>query len=254
MNPLLDTHTGMLDLPLPPTQDELPYDDGMPMETARHKFQMELLTDPLMDWLQGQKVFIGGNMFVYYSLEQLRNRDFLGPDVFVVLDVPRGERKSWVVWEQGKGPDLIIELLSASTAELDKTRKKQLYQNQLKVTEYFWYDPFNPEDRAGFVLQRGVYESLPIDEQGRFISPLLDLALVLWQGDYKEINAVWLRWATPTGELLPTPGERAQQEQERAEQEQQRAEQERQAKELAQQRAEQLAERLRSLGIDPDAD
>jgi len=89
-------------------------------------------------------------MFVYYSLEQARNQDFKGPDVFVVLVVPRRERKSWVVWEEGKGPDVVIELLSNSTAEHDKTAKKQTYQNRLRVPEYFWFDPFNPEDLAGF--------------------------------------------------------------------------------------------------------
>lgn len=77
-------------------------------------------------------------MFVYYSTAQVRDRNFQGPDVFAVLDVPRGERKSWVLWEEGKRPDVVIELLSDSTAQRDKTEKKQLYQNCLRVTEYFW--------------------------------------------------------------------------------------------------------------------
>jgi Uma2 family endonuclease len=38
----------------------------------------------------------------------------------VVLDVPRRERKSWVVWEEEKAPDVVIELLSESTAKKDK--------------------------------------------------------------------------------------------------------------------------------------
>ena len=66
-------------------------------------------------------------MFVYYSLAQVRNRDFKGPDFFAVLGVPKGERKSWVVWEEGKAPDVVIELLSESTAQQDKTNKKQIY-------------------------------------------------------------------------------------------------------------------------------
>ncbi|MCT7997112.1 Uma2 family endonuclease, partial [Laspinema sp. C5] len=86
------------EIPLPPTQDELPWDDGVPMETLRHKLQMDLLVDPLWTWLKDRDAFVGGNMFVYYSLAQVRDRDFKGPDVFAVLDVPRGERKSWVLW------------------------------------------------------------------------------------------------------------------------------------------------------------
>ena len=64
-----------------PTQDDLPCDDGMPMETPRHGFQMWLLIDALQGWLKARgNGFAGGNMFLYYSLEQIRHRDFIGPD------------------------------------------------------------------------------------------------------------------------------------------------------------------------------
>ena len=108
-----------------PTQDDLPSDDGVPMETERHKKQMDLLIYPLAPWLD-QKGYVGGNMFVYYSIKQVRYQDFKGPDVFVVLDVPNRERKSWVVWEEGKTPDIVIELLSESTAEYDRNGKKRV--------------------------------------------------------------------------------------------------------------------------------
>ena len=63
---------------LPPTQDELPCDDGMPMETERHKLQMDLLIYPLKPWLNRypEGGYVGGNMFVYFSLEQVRQQDF----------------------------------------------------------------------------------------------------------------------------------------------------------------------------------
>lgn len=35
---------------LPPTQDELPYDDEMPMESERHVLQMHLLMETLRLW------------------------------------------------------------------------------------------------------------------------------------------------------------------------------------------------------------
>jgi hypothetical protein len=84
---------------LPPTQDELPCDDGMPMETERHKFQMDLLIFSLKTWLDRYSVGgnVGGSMLVYFGLEQVRKQDFRGLDVFVTLDAPRRERKSWVV-------------------------------------------------------------------------------------------------------------------------------------------------------------
>ncbi|MCE2664860.1 MAG: Uma2 family endonuclease [Microcystis sp. 53602_E8] len=228
-----------LGIKLPPTEDELPSDDGIPMETQRHGLQMQLLVRPLSRWLkaQGREAFVGGNMFVYFSANQVRNEDDRGTDVFVVVDVPRKERKSWVVWEEEKAPDVVIELLSESTAKKDKEEKKLIYQNRWRVTEYFWYDPFDSEDLAGHRLEGGVYKSLNPDAQGRFSSEILGLVLVRWQGIYgdEQEPITWLRWATPAGQLLPTIEEL----------EKQRAEQEKQ-------RAERLAAQLRSLGVEVD--
>jgi Uma2 family endonuclease len=244
-----------------PTQNDLLCDDGIPMETHRHRLQMELLTTPLHHWLVAnqQQGFVGGNMFVYFSPLQVRNQDYRGPDVFVVLDVSNGDRKSWVVWEEGKAPDVVIELLSDSTAQQDKTAKKQIYQQQLRVPEYFWYDPFNPEDFAGFSLERGLYQTIPFDQQQCLASQQLGLNLVRWQGQYMSVEATWLRWVTLGGELLPTDQERvveerqrAEEERQRAEEERQRAEEERQRAEEERQRADRLATRLREMGIDPD--
>jgi Uma2 family endonuclease len=222
----------------PPTEDELPYDDGMPMETQRHALQLQLLIDPLrLYWADRQDVFVGGNMFVYFSLEQVRNRDFRGPDFFVALDVPKRERKSWIVWQEGKGPDVVIELLSESTAAQDKGEKKEIYQNLLRVPEYFWFDPFSSE-WAGFVLQQGSYEPIAEDSRGRLISQRLRLALVRWQGVYQEVEARWLRWATLTSTLLPTPQEGVDEAQRQAaEAQRQAAEAQRQAAEAQRQAA-----------------
>jgi Uma2 family endonuclease len=211
---------------LPPTQAELPYDDGEPMESQRHKLQMDLLIDALTPWLeQREDGYVGGNMFVYYSMAQIRNKDFKGPDFFAVLGVPKGERRSWVIWEEEKAPDVIIELLSDSTAAVDKNQKKLIYQNQIRVPEYFWFDPFNPDDWAGFFLSSGVYQPLVANERDQLVSKSLNLGLQLWYGNYKGVETTWLRWATLEGELLPTSEEIAQQERQKAEQERQRAEQ-----------------------------
>ncbi|MBD2576521.1 Uma2 family endonuclease [Oscillatoria sp. FACHB-1406] len=234
-----------------PTEDDLPYDDGIPMETPRHRAQMEVLINALDSWLEGRdNGFVGGNMFVYFSAEQVRDRDFRGPDFFVVLGVPKRERKSWIVWQESKAPDVIIELLSSSTALFDKNEKKLIYQNQLRASEYFWFDPDNPADWEGFILDGGVYQPIPLNEQGHRISRSLELALVRWQGSYRGVYTTWLRWATLDGELLPLPQELAEQAQERAEQAQELAEQATELAEAEHQRAEQareLAEQAREL-------
>jgi Uma2 family endonuclease len=191
----------------PPTEDELPYDDGMPMETERHALQLQLLLDPLrLFYIGRQDAYVGGNMFVYFSLDQVRHQDFRGPDFFVVLGVPKRERKSWVVWQEGKGPDVVIELLSDSTAAQDKGEKKTIYQDRLRVPEYFWFDPFSGE-WAGFRLRDGRYEEIGEDSHGRLLSQCLGLALVRWEGIYQEVEARWLRWVTWAGTLLPTSQE-----------------------------------------------
>jgi Uma2 family endonuclease len=221
LNPILDP--GWLPQLSLPTQDDLPSDDGVPMETERHKKQMDLLIYPLTPWL-GQRGYVGGNMFVYYSVKQVRYQDFKGPDVFIVLDVPPRERKSWVVWQEGKSPDIVIELLSESTAKYDKNDKQQLYQNQLRISEYYWFDPFNPDDWAGFELQHGVYQPLSPDPHQRLISKRLNLALERWHGVYEGVKTTWLRWSDLNGELLPTPQEARDSERQRANAEAQRAE------------------------------
>lgn len=197
-----------LGVTLPPTQAELPHDDGEPMESQRHKYQTDLLIDALLPWLERREDgFVGGNMFVYYSLAQVRNRDFKGPDFFVALGVPKGERRSWVCWEEDKTPDVVIELLSDSTREVDKGEKKLIYQNRMHVPEYFWYDPFNPQDFAGFRLQGSRYRAIAPNSQQRLISETLDLALMQWQGSYRGLAATWLRWEQLDGALLLTPEE-----------------------------------------------
>jgi Uma2 family endonuclease len=220
------------------------------METQRHKYQMDLLIETLEFWLeQREDGFVSGNMFVYYSMAQVRNKDFKGPDFFVVLDVPKGERRSWVVWEEEKAPDVVIELLSESTAAADKNEKKLIYQNQMRVPEYFWFDPFNPDDWAGFSIQQGVYQPLVPNERNQLVSQSLGLGLQKWQGKYRGVDTVWLRWATLDGELLPTGVEIAQQEHQRAEQERQRAEQERQRAEQVQLQLQQTVRNLLQAGM-----
>jgi len=239
---------------MPPTQAELPYDDNENMETQRHKLQMELLIDALLPWLDAREDgYVGDNMFVYYSLAQVKNQDYKGPDVFVALDVPKGERLSWVSWEEGKTPDVVIELLSDSTAAKDKNEKKHIYQNKMHVPEYYWFDPFNPQDWAGFQLQGGHYQPIVPNAQGQMVSQVLNLTLVQWQGTFKQVETTWLRWAQLEGSILLTAAEqeyqRAGQEHQRAEQEYQRAEQERQRAEQAEAQIQQIARSLLQTGM-----
>lgn len=59
----------------------------------------------------------------------------------------------------------------------------------------------------------------------------LGLGLTLWEGKFEHREDVWLRWCDKEGNVLPTGDKLAQQ---------------------AQRRAQQLAEQLRTMGVDPE--
>lgn len=230
--------------PMPPT--DLIFDDGEPLETHRHRNAMNALIDSVNQaFADRNDFFAGGNMFIYYSSAQARNRDFRGPDVFVVLNIDGSyPRQGWVVWEEnGRYPDVIVELMSPSTAEIDTGPKKQLYEQVFKTRDYFVFNPFDPNSLQGWSLDAAdCYQPLVPNEQGWLWSQTLGLWLGTWSGTLIRETAVWLRFYDSSGNLVLLPEEAAQA---RAEQERQQAEQQRQ-------RAERLAARLRELGEDPD--
>ncbi len=117
----------------------------------------------------------------------------------MVLDTEKRPRKSWVVWrEQGKYPDVIVEILSDSTANIDRNNKKILYQNTFRTPNYFWFDP-NSLELQGFRLIEGQYQAISPNDQGYLWSEQLGLYLGIF--DRK------LRYFTADGQLVPTPQE-----------------------------------------------
>jgi hypothetical protein len=122
-----------------------------------------------------------------------------------------------------------VEILSASTANIDHTKKKELYQNTFRTPNYFWFDPESLE-LQGFRLITGQYQAIPVNENGYLWSEQLELYLGIFERK--------LRYFTPNGELVLTPAEGELQE--------------RQAKEQAILDRERLAQKLRELGIDPE--
>jgi Uma2 family endonuclease len=255
------------------------WSDEPPLESDLHLQQIIILLSCLeLLWQEKNDYYASGNLTIYYNEEQLKKRDFCGPDFFVVLDTEKRPRKSWVVWgEQGKYPNVIVEILSDSTANIDRTKKKILYQNTFRTPNYFWFDP-NTLEWQGFRLIEGQYQAISANEQGYLWSEELGLYLGIF--DRK------LRYFTVDGQLVPTPQEAELQQRQAKEQillekeqillereqilsekEQERQakeqallekEQERQAKEQAllekeqeRQAKERLAAKLRELGINP---
>ncbi len=214
----------------PPT--DLIFDDGEPLESNRHRIGINVLIRSLNQiYAERNDFFAGGNMFIYFSREKVFNRDFRGPDFFVVLDTDGSyPRQAWVTWdEQGRYPDVIVELMSGSTATVDLTTKKDLYERTFKTSQYVVYDPFNPNSLQGWQLANNQrYQELTPNNQGWLWCETLGLWLGVWEGIVDRESAPWLRFYDAEGQLVKLP------------------------EESAIQRAEQLAAKLRELGIDPN--
>jgi Uma2 family endonuclease len=198
---------------------ELVIEDGIPMDNNLHVIQSSVLSD-LVDGVMADRgredYFTAGDIFVYYSIEQARDIAkgrpyFRGPDFFLVTGVPpKPVREAWVSWEEGgRLPDLIIEMLSPSTAESDRTVKKDLYACVFRTPEYYLYD-FESEDFEGLRLEGDAYKPMRRDSQGRYRSDVLGLDIGLWRGVLKRQEATWIRFFHPDGRLVPTPEERAE--------------------------------------------
>jgi hypothetical protein len=147
----------MQSVPRPPSGEELVYDDGEPMESARHVQQMVLLIR---------------------SLE--------------------------LAWSHRKAPDVVIELLSESTESVDRGEKMRVYAQQLRVGEYFLFDPFSGV-LEGYELDapRAAYRPKEPDSAGRFFSERTGLLLGKARGTIGGVEAHWLRWIDPSGRVLP---------------------------------------------------
>jgi Uma2 family endonuclease len=220
-----------------------PTSDGKPMaETDRHRILMTRLIEMLMRFFAADpQVYVSGNLLVFY--QQGNRRRHVSPDVFMVRGVAKHPRPNYLVWAEGRGPQVVIELTSSSTRHEDQATKRSLYQHTLKVQEYFLFDPLGDylDPRLqGYRLQQGVYR--PIRRlRGRLPSRVLGLHL--------EAEGENVRLFDPqAGNHLLTNEELAEQEHERAEQEHERADQQQQRADQQQQRADQAeleVERLR---------
>jgi Uma2 family endonuclease len=170
----------MASVPRPKTKIEYPTSDGRPMaETDWHRNLMMALIQTLMAFFANEPMtYVSGNLLIFYVPGNKRRH--VAPDVFVVKGVPKHERPYYLLWEEGKGPDAVIEVTSKTTRKEDLASKFQLYQNVLKVREYFLFDPFGEylaPALQGHRLRRGRYVPIRLFD-GRLPSEELGLHLV----------------------------------------------------------------------------
>jgi Uma2 family endonuclease len=239
----------MYDLP-----SEFPEEPGLP--DVFHDLQPELLSATLrLQDYDTQNYFTGTDLNVYYDPDHpLWHKR---PDWFLAVGVPylydnRDLRLSYVTWQEAANPFIIVELISPGTEDEDLGRVKaiagnpppkwRVYEQVLQVPYYIVFNRYTDEFQAFKLNSNRQYHPLPLPSSKLWI-PELNLGLGLWSGTYKQIDRLWLRWYGPDGQWLLTDTELAQQQTELA---QQQAASERQ-------KAQKFAQKLRQLGIDPEA-
>lgn len=142
---------------------DYPESDGRPVaETPVHRDNLLYSVYRLEQWFaRDPMIYVSGNMFVYY--ERGNARKFVAPDVFVVSGVRRDKpRRVYKIWEEdGRAPDLVIEVTSRSTQYEDMEDKFELYRDILRVREYFLFDPEAEYLDWGCRLREGEYVPIP---------------------------------------------------------------------------------------------
>lgn len=226
-------------------------EDDEPVDNIFSAKQQRLLVEPLYSgWRSEQPFFADANVGIFASLREPP----LVPDMFLSLGVVppqenawKKEHRSYFLWEYGKPPEAVIEVVSNQEGG-EGSRKVRAYA-RLGILYYAIYDPAQRIQEQPLIVYELVVGKYVARPDSRL--PEVGLGLRLWDNEYEGMPDVWLRWTDLDGVLIPTGAELAEQERQVAEEQRQVAEEQRQMAEQQRERAEKLAARLLELGIDP---
>jgi Uma2 family endonuclease len=172
-------------------------------ETDVHRNWMAWIIEMLQFFFHGKLIYVSGNLLIYYQQGDSKKR--VAPDVFVVKECEQRQRRTFKIWEEGKGPAFALEVTSKKTRRQDLGPKMELYA-QLGVLEYFLYDPLGEWLKPalqGFRLVDGNYLPLGADENAGLVSEQLGITFRLEGGNLVLFN-------TATGERVKRAAERAE--------------------------------------------
>lgn len=246
---------------LAPPIDKLVIEDDTPVDNffsaKLQRMLIEILYSAWASWGMNRPFVADADIGIFSSV----HRPPIVPDIFVSMDVeaPQDFRekknRTYLVWEFGKSPDVVIEIVSNKVG--NELGSKLLDYARLGVTYYVVFDPLQQlGDDVLYIF------GLTHGEYARLEQPWLErieLGLTLWEGTFEDVTATWLRWCDLDGQILPTGAEQAAQAVAQVTEaktkviqaEAKATEAEAKATE-AEAKAAKLAEQLRALGVDPD--
>lgn len=221
-----------------------PDSDGRPIadNTKQYRYIVTIKGGLDVVFKDDPNVFVAGDNLWYPVQCDPKTRT--APDVYVAFGRPKGDRGSYLQWEEGGVPLTVVFEVMSPGNRAGRMRAKFDFYDRFGVEEYYVYDP----DRGTLQGYRRAGSSLvAVPQMQNYVSPRLGVRFEL----------------TPDGELnlygpdgrkfldVADYAEQADTERQRAEAEWRRAEAESRRADDAERRATELADKLRALGHEP---
>lgn len=230
LSALSNETAGDPELPIELDISHLITEDDTPVDNFLSEKNQRLLTESLYaarpPGLTSEQFIVAANVGVFYLLHE----QAIVPDVFLSMGVQMPEsweakaHRSYMIWEFGKPPEVVIEIVSKTPGH-EATDKLKRYE-RIGVDYYVIFDPYRYlNDNLLTVYERRGGRLQPMNRPWFF--PSVGIGVMLWNGVYEGQRGLWLRWCDENGNPIPTGAELAQQERARAEEERARAEEER---------------------------
>ena len=237
----METNLNRLHIPHAPTEsiDLYPDTNGEPMAVSDLHRLILIRTLRVLDeyFKQDPEAYVSGDILLYYV--EGNPRKSVSPDVLVSFGLGKKLRRNYLVWEEGKVPDFVMEFSSKNTYRNDLGHKMKLYAS-LGIQDYVLYDAeglYLSSPLMGFTLVDGEYIPIAPGPNGGLHATALGLDFyvdAMGLGIYDPVAEAWLQ----------TPEESAS---ERADQEAERAQQESLARQKAEAEVARLQEELARL-------
>lgn len=207
-----------------------PASDGQPMADNTLQYRWIVTIQGGIDALfkDNPDVFVAGDL-LWYPVEG-NNKIRVAPDILVAFGRPKGDRSSYLQWEENNiAPQVVFEILSPGNT-LSEMAKKWEFYNKHQVEEYYLYDP-DKNDLNGWIRRENNLEV--IENINSWISPRLKIKFIIGEEELEIYH--------PDGRKFVSF----------VELDSQRQLAEKKAS-LAEEKAQRLADKLKELGINPD--